>query len=407
MTSGAAGQPPVKLQKATEIAFGAAFFFLPLSKALLFISLAIALLLFVASGGFMRALRCWRTLPWTVPAALLAALPLLSLAIHPHVDKPWSHLETSYYWLFALLTFLAASQMPILQWMRALLCGVFLTFCYVQLPMKAWWPLDPPSATANYILYSQFLAIGVLLLSILYKFDSSRRNRGLYVAGMICFFIGVALGMEFAGIEGRNGMGRTGMVVVLLLLPFIITNIFTIQNRAKAALACVLVSVALLMTPTVQMRIKDGANDMQLLQHNVTQTSLGYRTEMWKTAWGVFRSHPLLGAGPAGFERAWNSVPRDGAAKAFVEPHNAFLYYASSYGMLGLGALLCLYAAMLWTGWRQRQTMAGSIVLAFALVLVLSSFTNTIFMGAVSRAWLMLFVGLQGALLYRPEKTND
>jgi hypothetical protein len=30
----------------------------------------------------------------------------------------------------------------------------------------------------------------------------------------------------------------------------------------------------------------------------------------------------------------------------------------------------------------------------------LCSFTNTVFMGSVSRAWVMLFLGLQGALLY-------
>ncbi|KQV47718.1 O-antigen ligase [Duganella sp. Root336D2] len=384
---GAQGQP-VKLLNATQKAYALAFFFLPLSKALLFISLAIAFMLFVAGGGFARALRSWRTLPWTVPAAILAILPGLSLLIHPASTRLIVHSEASYYWIIAVMTFLAASQMRILPWLRALVGGIFIGFLYAQLPYKAWWPLDPPSLIANYILYSQFLAIGVVMLSILFKYETNKGIRTAYAAAMALFFIGLT-----------SGMGRTGMWVVLVLLPFIITNLFAKQNRAKAALLCVAACAALLMAPTVQKRIKDAASDVQLLQQNVTQTSLGYRMEMWKTAWGVFRAHPMLGGGAAGFEDAWSRQPRAEEAKAFVEPHNAFLFYASFYGIFGLLALVWLYAALLLTGWRRRQSLEGRIVLAFALVLVLCSFTNTVFMGSVSRAWVMLFLGLQGALL--------
>jgi O-antigen ligase len=287
------------------------------------------------------------------------------------------------------MTFLVASQTRILPWIRALLLGTFVGFCYAQLPYKGWWPLDPPSLIANYILYSQFLAIGVVLLSILYKYETSKGLRAVYAVGMVLFFAGLA-----------SGMGRTGMWVVLVLLPFIITNLFAKQNRAKAALLCIIAGMALLMAPTVQKRIKDAASDIQLLQQNVTQTSLGYRAEMWKAAWGVFRANPLVGGGQAGFEAAWASQLKGNEGKAFVEPHNAFLFYASFYGAFGLLALLWLYGALLLTGWRQRQSFEGRIVFAFALILVLCSITNTVFMGSVSRAWVMMFLGLQGALLY-------
>jgi len=387
--TGYQGQP-VKLLNATQTAYAAAFFFLPLSKAFLFILLGIAFMLFAAGGGFSKAVREWRSLPWTWPALILAALPVMSLLIHPASShKPLANLENSYYWIIALMTFLAASQMPILSWIRALLLGTFVGFCYAQLPYKGWWPLDPPSLIANYILYSQFLAIGVVLLSILFKYEGSKGIRAVYAAGMALFFVGLT-----------SGMGRTGMWVVLALLPFIITNLFARQNRAKAALLCVIAGAALLMAPTVQKRIRDAASDMQLLQQNVTHTSLGYRAEMWKTAWGVFRDHPLVGGGQAGFEAAWASRATADEAKAFVEPHNAFLFFASFYGVFGLLALLWLYAALLLSGWRQRQSFEGRIVFAFALILVLCSFTNTVFMGSVSRAWVMLFIGLQGALLY-------
>ena len=52
MTSDGYQGQAVKLLNATQKAYAVAFFFLPLSKALLFISLAIGFILFVAGGGF-------------------------------------------------------------------------------------------------------------------------------------------------------------------------------------------------------------------------------------------------------------------------------------------------------------------------------------------------------------------
>jgi O-antigen ligase len=83
-----------------------------------------------------------------------------------------------------------------------------------------------------------------------------------------------------------------------------------------------------------------------------------------------------------------------------VEPHNAYLFFATSYGLIGLIALIWLYAALLWTGWRHRHSLEGGIVFAFAVICIVGSLTNTMFMGTVSHLWMILFIGLQGGLLY-------
>lgn len=388
----------VKLQNATEKAFGAVFLFLPISKPLLFISLFVALLLLVASGGFIKAIRSWRTLPWVAPALVLAILPLLSLIVHRHLGQQTSYLDLSYYWSFALIAFLAASQMRILPWMRMFLCGVFLVFCYTQLLAIGWWPFDrAPSASANSILYSQFLAVGIVLLSILFKHEDRRRGKIVYLIGIGLFSVGLV-----------SGNGRTGMLIVVVLLPFISSNLFKHHNLVKFISVCLVASIVMLMSPKVQTRIEAAVKDVQLFQTGVTETSIGHRFEMWKTAWDVFRAHPLIGASPVGFVDAWDSTPRMEGAKAFVEPHNAFMFFASSYGSIGLGALIWLYAALLWTGWIHRQRLEGGIVFAFAVTCIVASLTNTLFMGAVSHAWVMLFIGLQGSLmLVSPKAVSD
>lgn len=378
------------LRFATNNAFGAAFFFLPVSKPLLYFLLLAALLLFTASGDFVKAVRNWRTLPWTAPAIVLALLPLSSSLMHGNSDLQFTNLQLSYYWLFAFLVFLAASQMHIVPWIHAFLGGVFLVLCYTQLAARGWWPFKyAPSASANYILYSQFLAAALVLLSVLYKHADSQRKKLVYLTCMGLFFFGVA-----------SGNGRTGLLIVVILLPYIFLNIFRKQNISKVILACLVAFLVLAMSPAVQTRINNAVQDVTLFRQDVTETSLGYRFEMWETAWDVFCKNPVFGASPAAFRGAWvNKVSKD-RAKEFREPHNAFLFYASSYGVIGLVSLIGLYLALLWTGWRQRHSLEGGIVFAFALIVVLSSFTNTIFMGAVSLAWLMLFIGLQGGLLH-------
>jgi O-antigen ligase len=374
---------------ASQKAFCAAFFFLSISKALLFASLAVAIAFFIAGGGMAEAVRRWRTLPWVVPALILAALPVLSLFVHGDRILANAHLGLSYYWLLAVIVFLASSMHPVLPWLRAFVAGVFVAFCFAAGSTVGWITVRwMPAALANYILYSQLLAMAIVLLSVLYRHETSSRLRWLYLVVMAAFYVGLL-----------SGDGRSGMLAVVVLLPFVFFNIFPRASTVKVVVVCILATAVLLLSPRVQTRIEAAVNDMKLMQSEVTETSLGYRYQMWRTAAAVVSAHPLLGAGPDGFNKAWHSTPRTGQGIDFVEPHNAFLYYASSYGLPGLAALVWLYVAVLLTGWRRRATLEGAVLFAFAVVCILGSFTNTMFRGAVSHAWLMLFIGLQGGLL--------
>ncbi len=375
--------------KAAEMAFCAAFFFLPLSKPLMFISLAVAFVLFLVSDRFSASRAYVWSLPWFKPALILCALPLLALLVHPgRMHQGFPYLNLSYYWLLAFITFLAATQMRIQLWMRAFTFGVFIVFCYTQIRFHGDTVIAKGmAAQANHILYSQFLAVAVVLLSILFKDESRHGWKIIYVVGMTLLFYGLV-----------TGNGRSGLLALVLLLPMILGNLFPRLRLSRILVACAVVVAIALAVPTVQNRIRDGVNDMKLFERNVTTTSLGYRFEMWSTARDVFLEHPIIGAGPYGFSVAWHAEPRAPEAEAFREPHNAYFFFASSYGLIGVGVLLWLYTALLWTGWRTRHSVAGAAVLAFSVFLISGSLTNTMFMGAASHAMVMLFIGLQGGV---------
>lgn len=382
----------MNLYNKSEKFFWAAFFFLPLSKPLMFVALFVACALFAGGGGLARARQSWRTLPWTIPAAILAILPALSLLIHSAPQSNLEHLNLAYFWLIALIVFCASSQMPVLPWVRSFLLGVGVLFVYAQLERHGWLRLrSAPAGYGNYILYSQFLALALALLAILYR-QTARRDARL----------GCLVAMTLLFLELATSQSRTGMLAILLLLPFIFHKIFGAKNYGKVLAACLVAGALLAASPVVQQRARTALSDLQKLEQNVSETSLGYRVAMWRTGLDVLRAHPLLGGGFAAFQAEWNKVPRAADARAFVEPHNAFVFFAAAYGLVGLAALVWLYAALLWTGWRARASHAGGITLAFAVICVTGSFTNTMFTGAASRALIMLFIGLQGALLYAP-----
>jgi O-antigen ligase len=389
MTSVAYHGNSASIDSFAQIAFCAAFFFLPISKALLFVSLTAAFVLFFASGAGREALGRWHTLGWVAPALMLAAFPLLSLVVHDDRAAAVSHLGLSYYWVLAFGTFLASSTYSVLPWLRAFVAGMFVVFCYSTAATLGWVAAQwSPSAMGNYILTSQLLAMAIVLLSVLYRHERERWLRWCYLLLMGGFYAGLL-----------TGDGRSGMLAVLVLMPFVFFNIFPHASMRRVVLVTAIAVGVLLMSPRVQTRIEAAVNDLTLLQSEVTATSLGYRYEMWRTAASIIHDHPWLGAGPEGFNKVWHSIPKTGQGVEFVEPHNAFLYYASSYGLPGLAALVWLYVALLLSGWRRRATLEGGVLFAFAVVCIVGSFTNTMFRGTVSHTWLMLFIGLEGGLL--------
>jgi O-antigen ligase len=383
--------PSWDARNAANKAFCAAFFLLPISKPLTFISLALAFLLLLAGGELRHSLPQLRKATWVVPALLLAVVPLLAIPFHVTVQEN-NDLELVYYWVIAFFTALAAGRMAILPWLRAFVIGVLAVACFSGLTAVLPVALESrPAAQGNYILYSQFLAIGIGIAAVLFHHERQRAWRLLYVAAALVFFLSLVF-----------SQGRSGMLALLALLPLVFTRFLSSTGRIKVFLACVAAVVLMALSPVAQDRVQSAVQEFKMYGDDQVRTSIGYRFEMWHTAWRAYLKHPVIGAGPEGFSTEWkkDSSGQEKQATGFIEPHNAFLFYASRYGTLGLGALIWLYGAMLVAGWRTRRSMEGGIVLAFAIVCVVGSLTNTMFMGAASRTWMMLFIGLQGALLY-------
>lgn len=385
---------------ATSYAFGAAFFFLPISKPLTLVSLGLGAVLLVAalaSGALPRipGARASRPPAWGIAALVLAVLPMLSLFVHADGFANAEYLALGYYWLLALLVHEASRRMRIEGWLVAFVGGTLLVFAYVQLRTLGWQPPgSEPSALRNAILYSQFLLAGILVCALLHR---SATRRGPRIA---CW---IAIGLLAFGLASGTGQGPaggtrlSGALALLALMPLLATCLLPARRARAVVAACVLGGAALLATPPVQTRIGQAVEDVAQWRQANPRTSLGYRLEMWRTAGALLREHPLTGSGPRAFQRAW-AERFPGQEERFDDPHNVYLFYAAAYGLPGLTALLLLFAALVHRGWRHLATLAGGLTFGFAVFCVLAGIANTLFLGTTSALMLMLFIGLQGAL---------
>jgi O-antigen ligase len=113
----------------------------------------------------------------------------------------------------------------------------------------------------------------------------------------------------------------------------------------------VVVLVIVAMNPSIQekLRIKETANEIELIDSKNYQGSIGSRLSMWQTAWSMFQEHPLLGIGPNKFQsefaRRMQSGESPRADAEHNQPHNDLLNAASTGGVLKLLAYVFLIAA--------------------------------------------------------------
>lgn len=123
-------------------------------------------------------------------------------------------------------------------------------------------------------------------------------------------------------------------MVLLLLLPVIIRNIFPKKNRFKIGIVSVLLMGLIFASPVVRMRAIQTIK--QLNYHMNTEKSQAWGREytdhqdrfyMWRSAVKIFWEHPLFGVGTGGYQTALKakSVPD---TPLIAHPHNDLLFMA-------------------------------------------------------------------------------
>ncbi|OPZ08282.1 MAG: O-Antigen ligase [candidate division BRC1 bacterium ADurb.BinA292] len=93
-----------------------------------------------------------------------------------------------------------------------------------------------------------------------------------------------------------------------------------------------------------------------VFRHRVTELfAYEDRMDIWLSAIGLFRIHPLVGVGLGNYHRVHLGVYPEGHPYFHIDkvaPHSLYLHVLSERGLIGLIALLLIIAGVVWGAWR-------------------------------------------------------
>lgn len=179
------------------------------------------------------------------------------------------------------------------------------------------------------------------------------------------------------GILGALLSGSRGGWLVLLVAPIILIGGYLRQFRKKSLVAGSIVLIVAVSTlvglagDIVEQRIDSAATELEAYQnHNDASSSVGVRLELWKAAWLLGSSQPLLGRGTNGITAGKQQLIEAGEVKAdvlrFSHAHNDYLDLFQKRGVPGLASILALYLLPMVAFIREIRRQPGQRSIAFA-----------------------------------------
>ena len=208
---------------------------------------------------------------------------------------------------------------------------------------------------------------------------------------------GWGLGAALAAVDVLMvNTGRTGWVVLFALLALLWW-----QRRGWRGLLVAGVVLSLLgglafaLSGVTRLRVRESVQNLVAYAHGSDQTSVGERLNFDRSGLRFFLRHPLLGSGTGSYAFDYRAAAGGGYGAPTDNPHDSYLLVAAEQGVVGLLALLSVYAV----AWRESLSRSGEareVLQALVVTLLVSGLFNSSLLDAASGR---LFVVVAGILL--------
>ena len=222
-----------------------------------------------------------------------------------------------------------------------------------------------PALGMPYLHFSSMLGIGVILA--LYLASTSKNKTGKALFWALALFL---LFIQFN--QNARGILIATLISSLFLVFFLcrkkLTRLFTFIVILSFA-----ASFSAYNSSSFGERLGQAKQDIELLEQENFNSSIGYRIALWDVGIQGIKEHPFFGHG-TGMAAVYfdNAVGKfkGGLYKKVLQFHSATYHYHNDWIEIGIhvGFLgLMAYALLLW-GWFQTLAMRGHSALAAALV---------------------------------------
>jgi O-antigen ligase len=196
--------------------------------------------------------------------------------------------------------------------------------------------------------------------------------------------------------------GRTGQVVLLVLAAYALIAWYRWRGVAMAAGlgAAMAATVYLAPSSALHERVQVTLAEIEDWRAGKPAQLRNLRLESWGNSVEIVRQHPLIGVGTGGFAGAYARQVEGTGMRVVGQPESQYLLTAVQLGLVGLAALVALFAGQ-WRLAARLETradteLARGLVLTLAVGCLFNSFlldhTEALFY-----AWLsgLLYAGLQ------------
>ena len=250
---------------------------------------------------------------------------------------------------------------------------------------------DNPTAFKLHITHGILMSLAAFLAGLRALRETRMRWRAAWTAAALLAGFNVLFMIQ----------GRSGYVVFAALLFYFCVAHWRWRGVAFAALAGVaVVAAGYLAQAPLFGRTATAASELQQWRAGGGhETSTGLRMNYYKTTAAIIRDAPLLGVGTGGFVAAYREKVRGTDLPESNNPHNQYLLTTAQLGLVGLAALLAMFALL----WRQAGRLAPDAALAaraLVLTIAVGSLLNSLLIDHTEG---LLFAWMAG-LLFSPER---
>lgn len=389
-------------------------FFLPISSAAPNLILLILLLFWLVEADFSRKWQQMRQHPLLFPMLAFALLYPVSLLWTE--DMAWGQHMVERHVIFLLFPLLltVVRKDHISLYFSAFIAAMTLSelasyavwFHWVSIPGID--PLDPAGFLGHWE-YNPFLALAIYFMAyqLLFKPVASWQRR-LFVV----FIVTMTINMFITG-------GRIGQIAYFALMGLLLLQYFAVKGRLKQGVLAGVIALPLIFTlayqssdlfnSRVNLAVADAKN---IFSQADEKTGTGnYRIMIWQNTLRVLQAYPIFGVGLGDFPETYNRVNTDvlipeatmskwGEGLGHTQPHNQYLFELVSFGVLGFGVFIVLWASIIRHAMIQKDDYAHWRW-AFVTLTLIVMLTDSYLLVQAFSYWFVFMV----ATLWQPRVT--
>jgi len=171
--------------------------------------------------------------------------------------------------------------------------------------------------------------------------------------------------------------GRTGQLVLLALLLYFFFSWLRWRGLLVAAAAGATIAGTAYLAPSsaLHQRVQTTIGEISDWRAGKPAQLANMRLEAWSNSVEIVKSHPLVGAGTGGFAAAYARQVQGTSMMPLRQPENQYLLTTIQLGIVGLAALLALFAVQ----WRLASRLATRMDTDLARGLVVTMVVGCLF----------------------------